>query len=119
MHETLRVDKHDGACRGGLVQAGLDHRQADQPRDPDPGRAGAGEHDPGLVERRPERPKRGQDPRHDDRGGALDVVVEGGHAVLVPIEDPQRVGLLEVLPLDDATGPHLGNPVTNASTSSS
>ena len=32
-----------------------------------------------------------------------------GHAVAVAIEDPQRVRLLEVLPLDDAVGPDLGD----------
>ena len=32
-----------------------------------------------------------------------------GTRVPVAIEDPQRVGLLEVLPLDDAARPHLGD----------
>ncbi len=51
----------------------------------------------------------GQDPGHDDRRGPLDVVVERRHAVAVAVEDAQRVGLLEVLPLDDAAGPDLGD----------
>ena len=51
----------------------------------------------------------GQHAGDDDRGGALDVVVEGRHAVAVAVEDAQRVGLLEVLPLDDAAGPDLGH----------
>ena len=51
----------------------------------------------------------GQDPGHDDRRGPLDVVVERRHAIAVAVEDAQRVRLLEVLPLDDAARPDLGD----------
>ena len=56
---------------------------------------------------RPAQPR--QDPGHDDRRRPLDVVVERRHAIAVAIEDAQRVGLLEVLPLDDAARPDLGD----------
>ena len=55
----------------------------------------------------PELPRRGIDAGHRDRGRALDVVVEAGHAVAEVVQDAQRVGSLEVLPLDDAAGPDL------------
>ena len=51
----------------------------------------------------------GEDPAENDRGGALDVVVERADAVAIAVEDPQRVVLLEVLPLDDAARPALGD----------
>ncbi len=49
-------------------------------------------------------------PGHGDRGRALDVVVEAGYQVAELSQDAQRVGTLEVLPLDDAAGPHVLDP---------
>ena len=80
-----------------------------QPRDPGPGRAGPDQHDPGLGCRQVQRPERRDDAGHDDRRRALDVVVERRDPVAVAVEDAQRVVLLEVLPLDDAAGPDLGD----------
>ena len=61
----------------------------------------------GVGQSAPECAQRGEDARHDDGRGALDVVVERRNAVAVALEDAQRVVLLEVLPLDDAAGPDL------------
>ena len=52
-------------------------------------------------------PQRREDARDDNRGRTLDVVVERRNAALVPIEQSQRVLLLEVLELDQAAGPDL------------
>ena len=61
------------------------------------------------ARRRPEAAEGGQDAGDHDRRRPLDVVVERRHPVAVPIEDVERVLLLEVLPLDDAVGPDLGD----------
>ena len=59
---------------------------------PMPGGAGAGQHDPRLGQRRAQAPAApARTPADDDRGRALDVVVERRHAVAVAVEDPQRV----------------------------
>ena len=60
-------------------------------------------------ETHPETAQAGQDPGQHDGRRPLDVVVERRHAIPVAIEDAQGVGLLEVLPLDDAPRPHLGD----------
>ena len=88
------------------VDPRVDHREPEQPSDPDAGRPGAGDDDPRLghrATRSPEAPAR--TPGEDDRRRALDVVVERRHATLVAVEEAQRVGLLEVLELDQAARP--------------
>ena len=65
------------------------------------------EHDPRLGERPAARAQRREEPADDDRGRALDVVVEARQPVAVAVEDAQRVVLLEVLPLDEAAGQDL------------
>ena len=98
------------ACRDRrLGHPFLEHREPEQPGDADAGRPGADEHDPRVGEPRAEAAQAGQHAGDHDRGGALDVVVEGRHAVPVAVEDAQRVVLLEVLPLDDAARPDLGH----------
>src|SRR5262249_9175959 len=77
----------------------------------DAGRPGAQDHDPLRRDRALEVTQRRQDAPDDDRGPTLDVVIEGRDAFAVAVEDPQRVGLLEVLPLDHAAGPHVRNGV--------
>ena len=95
-------------------------RATQQARDADAGGAGAREHEAQLGDGPAQPPGGGVDAGHGDAGGALDVVVEAGHLVAEAIEDAQRVGSLEVLPLDDAAGPDLlARRATKASTSSS
>ena len=105
----MRVDEDQRAPDGGLVHPVIEHREAEQAGDPDPGRARADQDDPRLRQRRPEPAQAGEDAGDDHRRGPLDVVVERRHALPVAVEDPQRIGLLEVLPLDEAAGPDLGH----------
>ena len=72
---------------------------------PMPGGARPDEHDPGVGHGPPGRAHARQHAGHDDRGGALDVVVERRDAVLVAVQDAQGVVLLEVLELDEAARP--------------
>ena len=109
MDQPPRIDEHERPPDGRLVHPGLQHRQPDQPGDPDARRTRPDEDDPRLGQGGPEGAQPGQDSRHHDRGGSLDVVVERRHAGLVPIQDPQGVALLEVLPLDHAARPDLGH----------
>ena len=106
---AARIDEHDGLPDGSLGHAVLEHRETQQAGDADARRPGPDEHDPCVGEPRPEAAQAGQHAGDHDRGGPLDVVVEGRHAVPVAIEDAQRVVLLEVLPLDEAVGPDLGD----------
>ena len=107
MDQAVRVDEHDGALRGIGGQAGVADRFGQEAGDPDAGRAGAHEEHPDVSNRRALCAEGGKDAGHNDDRGALDVVVEGRHTVAVLLEDAQRVVVLEVLPLDDAAGPHL------------
>ncbi len=52
-------------------------------------------------------PEGAEDATHHDRGRALDVVVEARDPVPVAVEHPDRVVLLEVLPLQDGVREHL------------
>ena len=104
---AARIDEHDGPPDGRLGHPVLEHRETEQARDADARRARADEHDTRVGEPRPEAAQAGQHAGDHDRGGPLDVVVEGRHAVPVAVEDAQRVVLLEVLPLDDAARPDL------------
>jgi len=87
------------------------HRVSQQPGDPDPGSARSGKHEPGVGEAAAGRPQRGDDAGQDDRGRALDIVVERRRARPVPVEDPECVLLLEVLPLDQTAWPDLLDPL--------
>ncbi len=82
----------------------VEHRETQQPPDADPRRPGPDEHDPGIGEAPTGGAQTGQHARDDDRGRALDVVVERGQPVLVSIQQAERVLLLEVLELDEAPG---------------
>ena len=107
--EPVRIDEDERSPDGSLFQPIIEHRQPQEPGDTDPGRPGARQHDARLRERRLERAQARQHAADDDRRRALDVVVERRHPIPVAIEDAKRVGALEVLPLDDAAGPHLGD----------
>ena len=45
-----------------------------------------------------------EDPRHRHRRRPLDVVVEAGEHLAVPVEQPESVRLLGVLPLQEGSG---------------
>ena len=108
--QPARVDQHERPADGGLLHPVVEHREPDEPRDPDPGRARADQHDARVAADAVPRPAvPARIPASDDGRRALDVVVERRHAIPVAVEDAQGVGLLEVLPLDDAARPDLGD----------
>ena len=109
MDLPARIDQHERPADGGLVHPVVEHRKPDEPGDADPRGAGPDQHDARVAQSHPEPAQAGQDPGHDDRRGPLDVVVERRHAIAVAVQDAQRVRLLEVLPLDDAARPDLGD----------
>ena len=80
------------------------HDRLGQPGDPNARRPRPEEDQPLAGERLAAVPQRGQDPAGHDRGRALDVIVEAGDPVPVAVEQPERVVLLEVLPLHDGAG---------------
>ena len=66
-------------------------------------------HHPLVDQPAAEQAHRCEQPAEDDRCGPLDVVVERAVPVPVAVEDAQGVVLLEVLPLDHAARPALGD----------
>ena len=101
--EDRRTTRLGRRCTAAL------HGPPDQPGDADPGGAGTQDHHPLFGDRPPEMAKPRQNAANDDRCRALDVVVERWSVMPVALEDPQGIGSLEVLPLDDATGPRLAD----------
>ena len=100
-HETVRVQHRDPRPGIGLRDPGLRHRHPQEPGDAGARRTGPRKDDPCLRQRAPRRPERRQYPRHRHDGGPLDVVVERADPVAVPLQQADRVVLLEVLPLED------------------
>ena len=95
----------------GLGSPGLEHRQAEQPGDADPGRARADQHDPRVGER----PRRSPAAPASTPATTTAAVpwmssLNDGTRSRVAVEEAQRVVLLEVLELDDAAGPDRLDP---------
>src|SRR5690606_36459055 len=98
--ETVPIEHRDPRDAFGLVEPFLGELSADLPRDAETRRAGTENHDALLRHRLALDRERAVQPGDDDGTGALDVVVERRHAVDEAIEDPERVVLAKVLPLD-------------------
>ena len=114
MHSALRVglESVEGEARGGdllLPGSFLAHRRRQQVRDAGAGLARAEQEHALVADALPGEAQRGQDPRDGDARRALDVVVEAGDPVLVALEQPEGVVLVEVLPLHDGAGEDLGD----------
>ena len=99
--QTLRVDGHDRLLGAGCVQTLRHQCRADEPGDPGARGARAQEDEALLAQRPAGRPDGGKNAGQDHRPGSLDVVVEARDAVAIAVQDPNRVVLLEVLPLQD------------------
>ena len=104
-----RIDQHECPADVGLVHPVVEHGKPDQPGDADPRGARPDQHDARVAQSHPQPAQPRQDPGHDDGRGPLDVVVERRHPIAVAVQDAQRIRLLEVLPLDDAPRPDLGD----------
>ncbi len=106
--QALLVDRPD-AARGRLaVEAVADHRVAQLVGDADARRTCAEDDDPLVARRCARDADGGQCRREHDRAGALHVVVEGGDAAGVPLQDAAGVGRAEVLPVQQRAGEQVG-----------
>ena len=76
MDQPMGVDERDRVEDPLGRDPVLGHGAPQEPADPDAGRARAGDHDARLGERAARRPQRREHAGDDDRGRALDVVVE-------------------------------------------
>ncbi len=85
--EAARVKHHDREAKAGAGVLLADNR-LDEARDAGAGRTRAHENEPLGGQRLAAHPQRGQQPGDDDRGGALDVIVEARDAVAVAVEQP-------------------------------
>ena len=85
-------------------RSGGAHHLAGQPGDAQACCPGAEEDQPLRGDWLAAVPQGGQDAGHHHGRGSLDVVVEAGQRGPVPVEQPDRVVLLEVLPLQDRVG---------------
>ena len=107
MHQAAGIGEGDVGADLRPVEASLEQGGAQQPRDADAGRARAGQQEAHLGNAPAQRPGRRVQAGQHDGGRALHVVVEAGHLISEEVQDAQGIGPLEVLPLDDAAGPHL------------
>ena len=105
--QPVPVDQEEPLRRRARVQTGLHHSLKQQLRDAAAGRAGAEDRDALLGQRHAGHLDGGEQRAGRDRGGALDVVVEGAEPVAIAVEQPRRVVLGEVLPLQQHVGPAL------------
>ena len=97
--QTVRVDHDHRVPHGLLGRTRVPHCRLEQPGDADARGAGSDEQRPLVTQRPPGLAQRRQDAPQHHRGGSLHVVVEAGYPFPVPIQEPDRVVLLEVLPL--------------------
>ncbi len=105
--EPLRVDEPAALARLGLRRTLGDHRRDGQVGDAGRGLAGAHEQDLLVGELAAGDAQRRDDARERHRRGALDVVVERADALAVPLQQPERVVVGEVLELHDDAGEDL------------
>ena len=111
--EAMGIEEREAdAGRGAVVVAQrviAGHRGLKETGDPDAGPTGPEHHDPLIPEAAADTAERGEDPGQRHGRGPLDVVVEAADPVPVSVEEPDRVVLLEVLPLDERPWEHLGH----------
>jgi hypothetical protein len=98
--EPVTVEAGDGARERVPGKARLPESVAQEPRDPDPRSSRPKDHDALVFQGDAGRARAGNDPRHRRR--PLGVVVEAGEDLAVPVEEPEGVRLLEVLPLEES-----------------
>ena len=98
--EAVAVEHDDGRGRCAWIHALGDELALQHGRDAD-GRRACTDEQEAVGRQTPATPASGEQAGQDDRPGPLDVVVEARQAMPVGVEDPHRVVLLEVLPLED------------------
>ena len=102
-YQPLGVHEPAAQPRFGLAQPFLHHRSHNQVTDADAGLAGAVEEELVVAQLAAGQPQRRVETGQHDARGALDVVVEGADAVAVVVQQPEGVGVAEVLKLDDGS----------------
>ena len=107
--QAVAIDQIEAAARLRLRQAGIDHGAKQQRADAGAGRAGAEHGDALLGERRAGDVDGAQQRADRDRGGALDVVVEGAQAVAIARQQPVGVADGEIFPVQQHMRPALAH----------
>ncbi len=107
--QAVAVDQIEAAARFGLRNTGIDHRPQQQRANAGAGGAGAKHRDALLGERRAGDIDRAQQRADGDRGGALDVVVEGAKTVAIARQQPVGVADGEIFPMQQHVRPALAH----------
>ena len=102
--QSLGVEEPAAQPRLGLAQPFLHHRRHDQVADADAGLAGAVEEEFVVAQAAAGQTQRRVETGQHHAGCTLNVVVEGADAIAVVVQQPEGVGVAEVLELDDGRG---------------